>query len=86
MTIDEFQQLLSYIKENNSWEKFYEVAVICKRKLVKYVDAVFDSRDGRIFSVTFRQGGKSTSFCIESKKDLDAVYSWLDELVGSAKT
>lgn len=81
MSPEEFCKLLSYIKENNSWgEKFYETVVIRRRRAVKYVDAVFDSRDGRIFNINLRQGGGSnTSFRIDSKEDLEKVYSWLDE-------
>lgn len=86
MSPNEFSELLSYIKENNSWgERFYETVVVRGRRAVKYVDAVFDSRDGRIFSITFRQGGGNKSFSIESKNDIDAVYSWLNEPIRGTK-
>ena len=49
MTPKQFAELLEYIKENNSWgEKMYEIIIERKRRAIKYVDAVFDSRDGTV--------------------------------------
>lgn len=85
MTPQEFAKLLNYIRENNSWgAKMYEVNIERKRRAVKYVDANFDSRDGRVWQITFRScvPDGTVSFIIESEQDVKAIYAWLDTMVG----
>ncbi len=81
MTPRQFAELLEYIKKNNCWGPgMYEVVHERNRKAVKYVDACFDSRDGLVWSITFREGAnQDKSFRIESENDLKKVYAWLDE-------
>ena len=81
MTPQEFAALLDYIRENNSWGvKMYELSVERNRRVVKYVDASFDSRDGRVWQITFRSciPGGTMDFRIESSEDVSKVYAWLD--------
>ena len=51
MTPKEYAELLDYINENHSWAKFYENACEHHRKIVKYVQCVCDTRDGKIWIV-----------------------------------
>lgn len=84
MTPQEFMKLLEYIKENNSWgDKMYEVCHIKKRRAIKYVDSVFDSRDGIVWMINFRDSsdGKDKIFRIESQKDIQPIYDWLNEII-----
>lgn len=74
------------IAQNNCWGiNMYGITVERKRKAIKYVEASFDSRDGTIWLITFRQiinsKEQEISFRIESKKDVDRIYSWLDETI-----
>lgn len=84
MTTDDLKELLDYIMQNNSWKEmnYYN----CRRKQPKYLDFklqfTLDTRDGIIFSITFRHSGEDKSFWVENKEDLKKVYEWLDE-VGS---
>lgn len=80
MTPEELCQLLSYVQENNSWNKLYEVNVERNRKAIKYVDACFDSRDGKVWHINFRDvsSGTAKEFRIENADDLKKVYEWLD--------
>ena len=84
MTPKQFAELLDYIKENNSWgDKMYEVCCVRNRRAVKYVDAVFDSRDGAVWHLKFRSPthGKDKEFRIENESDIKKVYEYLDEKV-----
>ena len=84
MTPKQFSELLEYIKENNSWgEKMYEVCCERNRRAIKYVDAVFDSRDGTVWHLKFRSPthGKDRGFRIENENDIKKVYEYLDEKV-----
>lgn len=84
MTPKQFAELLDYIKENNSWgEKMYEINIERKRRAIKYVDAVFDSRDGTVWHLKFRSPthGKDRDFRIENENDIKKVYEYLDERV-----
>ena len=51
MTPKEYAELLDYINEYHSWDKFYENACVHKRKIVKYVQCTCDTRDGKIWVV-----------------------------------
>ena len=86
MTPQEYADLLEYIKANNGWNLgMYEVCCIRKRRAIKYVKAIFDSRDGTIWKVEFHSQthGKDKIFKIEDNKeeDIKAIYKWLDETV-----
>lgn len=77
MTIEQLLKLLNYIMENNSWNKLGEV-VGNNRNAIKYIDFTLDSRDGRVFSIRFRQGGCEKQFTINCKSDIEHIYEWLD--------
>ena len=84
MTPIQLAELLDYVKNNNCWGSgMYEVTQKKKRKAIKYVDIVFDSRDGKIFSLKFRSPthGKDTTFRIESEEDIKKCYKYLDEIM-----
>lgn len=64
----------------------YEVCGIRKRRAIKYVDSVFDSRDGNVWHIKFRSVlGEMTEedvvFRIENDDDIRKVYKYLDEKV-----
>ncbi|MEE1007089.1 MAG: hypothetical protein U0L66_07850 [Acutalibacteraceae bacterium] len=77
MTPEQLLKLLNYIMENNSWNKLGEV-VGNNRNAIKYIDFTLDSRDGRVFSIRFRQGGCDKRFTINCKSDIEHIYEWLD--------
>ena len=84
MTPKQFAELLDYIKENNSWGvNMYEICCERKRRAIKYVDAIYDSRDGTIWQLKFRSPthGKDKIFRIENENDINKVYKYLDEEV-----
>lgn len=84
MTPKQFSELLDYIKENNCWgDKMYEVCCEKNRRAIKYVDAVFDSRDGTIFYLKFRDSthGEDCVFRIENENDIKKVYEYLNKKV-----
>lgn len=78
MTPQQYAELLNYIQENNSWRKMCDCSRR-KRRIIKYVDAVFDSRTGMIWHVTFRQGGYRKEFRVDSACQLQFIYEYLDE-------
>lgn len=84
MTPKQLFELLNYIMENNSWNKFGEV-VRRNRNAIKYTDFTLDSRDGKIFSVRFRQGGCDKRFTINCESDIDKIYKWLDRPLRGCK-
>ena len=78
MTPKQLFELLNYIMENNSWANMYEVYKR-NRKAIKYTDFSFDSRDGKVWSITFRaMSSEGKTFRIESQSDIEKVYKWLD--------
>lgn len=86
MTPQEYAKLLLYIYVNNSWgPKMYELHHERHRRTIKYVTAVFDSRDGSVYSIKFSQMvptyGRSSdiSFRIETKEDIRKIYDFLNE-------
>lgn len=80
MTPKQYAELLEYIQENNSWAKMRDCAKR-NRRVIKYIDAVFDSRTGDVWHLTFRQGGFSKEFRIDKPEDVKSVYEWLDEKI-----
>ena len=62
----------------------YDVTVVRNRKAIKYVDASFDSRDGKIWRVEFRSvtsEERSKEFRVDSESGIAEMYAWLDEPV-----
>lgn len=81
MTIKQYTELLEYIFKNNGWnvETFYENSAEKHRRCFKYVDTTFDSRDGKIFKITFRNGTtEGKTFRVETEADVEKIYTWLD--------
>ncbi len=80
MNSQDLKNLIDYVMTNNSWKN---LSATENRKMPKYLDfQVFftlDTRDGIVFSLTTRQSGKDNSFRIETKKDLEQFYNWLDK-------
>lgn len=79
MTSQDIKDLIDYVMKNNSWK---EVSCLNHRKMPKYLDFklwfTLDTRDGIIFYLKTRQSGKDKSFRIETKKDIENFYKWLD--------
>ena len=86
MTSKDLKDLIDYVMKNNSWKECSYL--FHKKKQPKYLDFklqfTLDTRDGIIFSITFRNSGEDKSFWVENQSDLKEVYKWLDE-VGSDK-
>jgi len=87
MNAVEYAKLLQYIKENNSWgANMYVIQYELHRRVVKYVDASFDTRTGRIWKINFRSclggGERERAFDINSPEDVNKIYKWLDEHIG----
>jgi hypothetical protein len=84
MTIDQLSDLLKYIMKNNGWEDLYTNSIDKCRICFKYVDISFDTRDGFIWQICFREGvsiNKNVEdkvFHIESKEDIKAIYEFLN--------
>lgn len=84
MTPEQFAQFLNYMKENNSWGmNMYELVHERKRRVYKYVDAVWDSRDNTVFSITLREGGgtEGRSFRVDTLQGIKALYDFIDSQV-----
>lgn len=78
MTPKQLFKLLKYIMENNSWNKLMETHER-NRRAIKYTDFSFDSRDGKVWQVTLRDGcGERKVFRVDSQSDIDEMYNWLD--------
>lgn len=82
MNSQDLKDLIDYVMKNNSWKECS--CLFHKRKQPKYLDFklqfTLDTRDGIIFSITFRQSGEDKSFWVENQSDLKEVYKWLDEV------
>lgn len=81
MTPTQYADLLKYIFKNNGWAvgSFYENSAEKHRKCFKYIDATFDSRDGKIFKITFRNGtAAGKTFMVETETDIEKIYAWLN--------
>ena len=86
MTPQEYAKLLLYIYQNNSWgPNMYDLHHNRHRRTIKYVTAVFDSRDGSVYSIKFSQmvpthdRSSDIFFRIENKKDIQRIYDFLNE-------
>lgn len=81
MTPFEYARLLQYIFQNNGWANAYDIYER-NRYAIKYVDACFDSRDGKVWLIKFRSivgHNDEVSFRIESEEDIAKIYRFLDE-------
>lgn len=83
MTLKKLYELLEYIMEHNSWQHLYENACEKCRPCFKYIDFSFDTRDGHIWQITFRENGafnlkESKTFRIENDADIQEIYKFLD--------
>lgn len=84
MTPEQFAEFLNYMKENNSWGmNMYELVHNRKRRVYKYVDDVWDSRDNTVFSITLREGGgtEGRTFRVDTPKEIEALYDFIDSQV-----
>lgn len=79
MTPRQYADLLEYIKVNNSWAKMFDCADR-NRRIIKYIDAIFDSSSGEIWKIVMRYGGNEREFKIYSPKDVVKIYRFLDEI------
>lgn len=80
MTPKQYAELLEYIQKNNSWAKMLDCAKK-NRRVIKYIDAIFDTRTGNIWHLTFRTGGYRKEFRVDEPKDIKMVYEYLDEKI-----
>lgn len=73
MSAQEYLKLLRYIAERNGWRN--------GNFSVKYVECSFDTRDNRIWKVTFRGMGDEITFRTECGYDLKTrIYEHLKRL------
>ena len=82
MNIEKLFELLRYIMKFNSWYNLYP-NLKNGRRCHKYIDFSFDTRDGTIWQITFREDGgftlkESKTFRLENEEDLKKVYEFLD--------
>lgn len=79
MTLQEYGNILKYIKDNH---RFGDVIGKKYHKHIKYVDSCFDMRTLTIFSVTLRGLGSEKTFSTanNTKEGLlyDEVMKWLE--------
>ena len=85
MTPFEYSKLLEYISNHNSWGIGSHILQFkLHRRVIKYVEASFDTRTGTIWRVTFKQclAGKQSEqrkdFLTKSPADIARIYRWLD--------
>lgn len=80
MTPQQYCDLLLYIEENNGWGANMYKTIEKHRVAVKYVDACFDSRDGRVWRISLRNGGsEGRTFQINSEEDIKRIYAFLNK-------
>lgn len=86
MDPSEYVKLLEYVNENNSWDKMYTCIHDNHRRVVKYVNCSFDTRDGKIWRVGFHgcvslcDKDHEKVFNIDSPEDVSKIYEWLDKV------
>lgn len=80
MTPEQFAEFLNYVKENNSWGENMGETIRRHRTPFKYINAVWDSRDNTVFSITLRAGGSPTgkTFNVDSPQGIKELYDFLD--------
>lgn len=77
MNSKDLKDFIDYIMKNNSWKAFSHL--LRDRKQYKYIDLRLDTRDGKIFYISFEDYSENKQeFRIENKKDLKKLYKWLD--------
>jgi hypothetical protein len=82
MTIEDCVQLFQYIQKNNCWGMdMYHTTCELHRNAIKYVDASFDNRNGKIWKISFRNctATNDKEFVIKSQDDIKTIYEWLDK-------
>lgn len=79
MTPKEYAELLEYVHKNNGWKHtLVDNSRLEKpRPLIKYITSSLDTREGRVWTVTFRGSGTNVSFRIDSKEVIEDIYSYL---------
>ena len=85
----EVQELVEYIKENNSWYNLSE-CIQCGRKVPKYYTMQFDTRTNNMWRICFYQiSGKGCHYkpdeevVFRTENDYDLkqrIYDWLNEV------
>jgi hypothetical protein len=83
MTPEQFAEFLNYVKENNSWGENMGETIRRHRTPYKYINAVWDSRDNTVFSITLREGGdtEGRSFRVDTPQEIKALYDFIDSQV-----
>lgn len=81
MTPEQFADFLNYVKENNSWGENMAKTVRRHRTPYKYIDAVWDSRDNTVFSITLRDCGNPNgrTFSVDTPQGIKTIYDFLDK-------
>ncbi|MBQ9073286.1 MAG: hypothetical protein IJY30_02320 [Muribaculaceae bacterium] len=81
VTPKQFAEFLEYVKKNNSWGmNMYEVCHVRKRVAYKYIDAVWDSRNNKVFAIKLRvDGGSGKTFSVDTPEEIKALYDYLDK-------
>lgn len=80
LTFDEFAEIMGVIEESHSWLNMHDNHYKnINKRVYKYVDFRLDTRDMRIWQVTFRQGtpGEEKTFnqVVNMKEE---ILKWLD--------
>ena len=82
MTPQQYAELLEYANKNNGWRHtLYNRSRLEKtRPLIKYITSHFDTREGVVWSVVFREMGRQVVFRIHNRyEDIkDDIYNYLN--------
>jgi len=79
MNISELIKFLRRVERKYGWKNHMLNQIDENQpKLFKYVNFSLDTRDMTIWQITFLIGGESTSFKVETKKDIMKIYKWLE--------
>lgn len=88
----EVSELIKYIQENNSWENMYKILHgdnPRNRRIIKYYEMVFDTRDGMMWKIIFsniingnpKECDKDGEVIFRTEAGYDLkqkIYDWLD--------
>ncbi len=78
MKLDEFIKMLKEIVQKYGWKNhMLGYAEDNPVKLFKYVTFNLDTRDMKVWSISFYLGGKEKNFNVETKEDIDKVYQYM---------
>ena len=79
MNIEKFYALLKKIERKYGWKNHMREYMDEKPvRLFKYATFSLDTRDMQIWMISFHLGGEETSFRLDNKKDIKAMYQWLN--------